>query len=158
MTGVSVRLRLMVCGLMVLAAVSACTSSPDTPDTPAPPAGVSTAASPPPWTEPAAYGFVVDRRCDSGPSLGIYRVAVKDHAVAGVSRIDGKTASGEEEIEVPTLAGLLELAQTAIDDGADATTTFDTADGHPVAISINRAEEATGGADCFVISEYTPGG
>ena len=83
-------------------------------------------------------------------------VAVQDHTVSGVSRIDGKTAAGEEEIEVPTLAGLLELAQTAIDDGADATTTFDTADGHPIQVSINRAEEATGGADCFIVTEYQP--
>ena len=147
-----------MCGVMVLVAVSGCTSSAEEPGTSAPSASVSTAGSPPPWTEPADYGFVVERKCDSGPSLGIYRVAVQDHAVAGVSRIDGKTASGEEEIEVPTLAGLLELAQTAIDDGADATTTFDAADGHPVNVSINRAEEATGGADCFIVSEYTPAG
>jgi uncharacterized protein DUF6174 len=143
----------MVCGLVALAAMGGCTSSAEEPT---PPTGVSTAASPPPWTEPADYGFVVDRKCGSEPSLGVYRVAVKDHAVAGVSRIDGKTAAGEEEIEVPTLAGLLELAQTAIDDGADATTTFDTGDGHPINVSINRAEEATGGADCFVVTEYTP--
>lgn len=143
----------MICGFVVLAAMGGCTSSPNTP----PPTFVSSAASPPPWTEPADYGFVVDRKCGSGPSLGVYRVAVQDHAVAGVSRIDGKTASGEEEIEVPTLAGLLELVQTAIDDGADASTTFDTADGHPITISINRAEEATGGADCFVVTEYSPG-
>jgi hypothetical protein len=143
----------MVCGFAVLAAMGGCTSSADTP----PPTFVTTAASPPPWTEPADYGFVVDRKCDTGPSLGVYRVAVKDHAVAGTSRIDGKTATGEEEIEVPTLAGLLELAQTAIDDGADATTTFDAADGHPINVSINRAEQATGGADCFIVTEYTPG-
>jgi hypothetical protein len=148
---------LTVCGTMVLVAVSGCTSQAEKPDTSGPSAAVSTAGSPPPWTEPADYGFVVDRKCDSGPSLGIYRVAVKDHAVAGVSRIDGKTAAGEEEIEVPTLAGLLELAQTAIDDGADATTTFDAAGGHPISVSINRAEEATGGADCFVVTEYAPG-
>jgi hypothetical protein len=145
---------LTVAGFMVLAAMSGCTSSADKP---APATSVTTAGSPPPWTEPADYGFVVERKCDTGPSLGRYRVAVQDHAVSGVSRIDGKTAAGEEEIEVPTLAGLLELAQTAIDDGADATTTFDTADGHPIQVSINRAEEATGGADCFIVSEYTPG-
>ena len=57
---------------------------------------------------------------------------------------------------MPTLGGLLELAQTAIDDGADATTRFDATDGHPIEVSLNRAEEATGGADCFLISDYTP--
>ena len=68
--------------------------------------------------------------------------------------MDGKTAEGEEEIEVPTLGGMLELVQTAIDDGADATTTYDPADGHPIAVAINRAEEENGGATCFKISEY----
>jgi hypothetical protein len=144
---------LAVCGLVGLVALSGCTESPDTPT---PVTSVSTAGSPPPWTEPPNYGFVVERKCEGGPSAGIYRVAVQDHAVSGVSRIDGKTAAGEEEIEVPTLAGLLELAQTAVEDGADATTTFDTADGHPIQVSINRAEEATGGADCFIVTEYAP--
>ena len=59
---------------------------------------------------------------------------------------------------MPTLGGMVELAQTAIDDGADAdaTTTNDAADGHPTAVTVNRAEEATGGAACFVISDYAP--
>ena len=152
---------LTVCGVMVLVAVSGCTSSAEEPGTSAPSASVSTAGSPPPWTEPADYGFVVERKCDSGPSLGIYRVAVQDHAVAGVSRIDGKTASGEEEIEVPSLGGLLEVAQTAADDGGAMTVKTDPADGHPVAISFDVSDgtdPAAGGegATCFLISEYAP--
>jgi hypothetical protein len=43
-----------------------------------------------------------------------------------------------------------------VDDGADATTTYDPADGHPTEVSINRAEEASDGASCFVVTEYAP--
>ncbi len=142
--------------LLVAAAVvtllAGCTSTPD--PGPTPPA--SAPASAPAWTEPANYTFVADRRCGDGPSLGRYRVLVTGGTVSSAERIDGRTAAGEEEIQVPTLGELLELASTAVEDGADATTAFDPADGHPVEVSINRAEEATGGADCFRISEYAP--
>lgn len=143
---------LMMSAAVLLAATAGCTSEAD------PVPVESAAASAPAWTEPANYTFVVDRKCGDQESLGKYRVSVADRQVAGTERIDGKTASGEEEIEVPTLGGLLELAQTATDDGADAVTKFDAADGHPIEVSLNRAEEATGGADCFLISEYTPAG
>ena len=143
--------------LLVAAALAAllagCTSSSE------PPPAATTAAAPasaPAWTEPANYTFVADRRCGDGPSLGRYRVLVTGGQVSSSERIDGRTAEGEEEIQVPTLGELLELARTAVEDGADATTAFDPADGHPVEVSINRAEEASGGADCFRISEYAP--
>jgi hypothetical protein len=120
------------------------------------PATATTAGSPPPWVEPASYGFVVDRKCGDGPSEGRYRVTVAGSEVTATERIDGKTAEGEEEIEVPTLGGMLDMAQTAIDDGADATTTYDGADGHPTEVTVNRAEADAGGAVCFVISDYAP--
>jgi hypothetical protein len=70
--------------------------------------------------------------------------------VTATERVDGKTAEGEEEIEVPTLGGMLEEAQTAIDDGAEATTKFDGADGHPIEVTINRDEQPV----CFVVTDY----
>lgn len=130
-------------------------SSPDEP-APAPAPASAAPASAPAWTEPANYTFIADRICAGGESLGRYRVTVTGGTVTASERIDGKTAEGEEEIQVPTLGELLDLASTAVEDGADATTAFDPADGHPVEVSINRAEEATGGADCFKISEYAP--
>jgi hypothetical protein len=136
----------------VVTLLAGCTSAPD----PGPAPAASAPASAPAWTEPANYTFVADRRCGDGPSLGRYRVLVTGGTVSSAERIDGRTASGEEEIQVPTLGELLELANTAVEDGADATTAFDPADGHPVEVSINRAEEDTGGADCFRISEYAP--
>ena len=142
---------LAAAALVVL--LAGCTSPSD----PAPAATTAAApASAPAWTEPANYSFVADRRCGEGESLGRYRVLVTGGTVSSSERIDGRTAEGEEEIQVPTLGELLELANTAVEDGADATTELDPADGHPVEVSINRAEEASGGADCFRISEYAP--
>ena len=132
--------------------LAGCTSSSE----PTPAATSAAPASAPAWAEPANYTFVADRRCGDGESLGRYRVLVTGGTVSSTERIDGRSAEGEEEIQVPTLGELLELASTAVEDGADATTVFDPADGHPVEVSINRAEEATGGADCFRISEYAP--
>ena len=145
-------MRHLLAAAAVVTLLAGCTSAPD----PGPAPAASAPASAPAWTEPANYTFVADRRCGDGPSLGRYRVLVTGGTVSSAERIDGRTASGEEEIQVPTLGELLELANTAVEDGADATTAFDPADGHPVEVSINRAEEATGGADCFKISEYAP--
>lgn len=146
-----------LCGIALVAALAGCTG--DEPVA-APPSFVAPASAPA-WTEPADYTFVADRQCEGRPSLGRYRVTVAAGAVTAVERIDGKTASGEEEIEVPSLGGLLELAQTAADDGGAMTVKADPADGHPVLISFDVSEggEAAAGeetATCFVISDYAP--
>jgi Family of unknown function (DUF6174) len=135
--------------IAALVLLAGCTSSPQE-------KAPVTAGSPPPWVEPGNYSFVVDRKCGDGPSDGKYRVTVANSEVSATERVDGRTAEGEEEIEVPTLGGMLEEAQTAIDDGADATTKFDAADGHPIEVTMNRSEGDAGGAVCFVISEYKP--
>jgi hypothetical protein len=137
--------------VVLVAGLAACTGD----DKPAAP-GASAAApagSAPVWKEPVNYAYVVDRRCDDKPSEGIYRVTVQGQKVAGIERIDGKTASGQEEIELPTLGGLLDLAQTAADDGGEMTTKVDPADGHPLAVTFDVSEGA-GEASCFVITEY----
>ncbi|MEU7902562.1 DUF6174 domain-containing protein [Actinoplanes sp. NPDC049118] len=139
----------LLCGIALVAAVAACTDDPPAATGPSP----SAAASAPVWHEPMNYAYVVDRRCGSGPSEGVYRVTVRGSAVASVERIDGRTAVGEEEVELPTLGGLLDLAQTAADDGGEMTTSADPADGHPVAISFDVSEGA-GTPTCFVITEY----
>ena len=147
-----------LCGIAFVAALAGCT---DGEPAAAPQPSFVTPASAPAWTEPENYAFVADRQCEGRPSLGRYRVTVTAGQVAGVERIDGKTASGEEEIEVPTLSGLMELAQNAADDGGAMTVKTDPADGHPVLISfdVSDGSETAGeeAASCFVISDYTPG-
>jgi hypothetical protein len=149
-----VRYARALCGIALVAALAGCT---DDEPAAAPPTSVAP-ASVPAWTEPADYAFVADRQCEGGPSLGRYRVTVTGGEVAAVERIDGRTASGEEEIEVPTLTGILELARTAADDGGSMTVKADPADGHPVqvAFDVSEAGEAEG-ATCFLISDYAPG-
>jgi Family of unknown function (DUF6174) len=139
-----VKLRIAVPAVALLAA--GCTS------TPTPQVDVPVLGSPPAWTEPAGYSFVADRKCGDQPSQGRYRVTVRDGEVAGTERIDGRTAEGEEEIEVPTLGQLKDLATTATEDGAAATVSLDPADGHPTEVRITRETE-----ECFVVSEYRVG-
>ena len=149
------RLKLALCGVALVLSISACTSShADSHSGASATAGASGAASPPAWTEPAKYGFVLERQCNRGPSMGRYRVAVENGKVVTAERIDGKTAVGEEEIEVPSLSGLLDLAQTAADDGGEVTTSRDPVDGHPTAVSFNVSDEGTDGASCFLVSDY----
>jgi hypothetical protein len=150
-----VRYARALCGIALVAALAGCT---DDEPAAAPPSFV-TPASAPAWNEPADYTFVAERQCDGAASLGRYKVTVTAGAVAGVERIDGKTASGEEEIEVPTLSGLLELARTAADDGGAMTVKADPADGHPVAVSFDVSDGTEpAAATCFVISDYAPRG
>ncbi|BFU45862.1 hypothetical protein KRMM14A1004_40990 [Krasilnikovia sp. MM14-A1004] len=154
---VSVRLKVTLCGLAAVAALGACTSSPsEHPKFAGGSSAPATTGSAPAWHEPAAYGFVVERRCGQGPSLGRYRVAVQDGHVVRTDRIDGRTAAGEEEIEVPALGELLTLAQTAADDGGAVTTTFDPVDGHPTAVSFSVTDQQDADGSCFLVSEYAP--
>jgi hypothetical protein len=145
-------------GLVLVAALAfagGCTSSPDAEPQPGP----ATPASPPAWTEPADYGFVLERRCEGRESLGTYRVTVVGGEVAEAERIDGRTAKGEEEIEVPTLGGLLDLARTAAEDGGRMATSVDPVDGHPVAVSFDVSESGDDADNtCFRVTEYAAKG
>ncbi|GAA2468140.1 DUF6174 domain-containing protein [Winogradskya humida] len=140
-------------GVVLLALAAGCTSSADEGKPDARPA--VTAGSPPPWTEPANYTYTVERKCDGKESLGVYRVTVAGGEVSNIERTDGRTATGEEEIELPTLGGLVDLAQTAADDGGKMTTSSDPADGHPVAIAFDVSDAGDNEDNtCFVISDY----
>ena len=150
---VIVRTAWAVAGLAAVTLAAGCTSPPDAPPTPGP----TTSASPPAWTEPADYRFVVERRCEGRESLGVYRVTVEGGQVRTSERIDGRTASGEEEIQVPTLGGLLDLARTAAEDGGRMSTSADPVDGHPVTVTFDVSEGGDNAEDtCFHISEYAP--
>ena len=152
--GSIVRTGWAVAALAVVVVAGGCTSEPDARPQPGP----ATPASPPAWTEPADYGFVLERRCEGRESLGIYRVTVQDGQVARAERIDGRTAKGEEEIEVPTLAGLLDLARTAADDGGRMSTSADPVDGHPVTVAFDVSETGDNADNtCFHVTEYAPG-
>jgi hypothetical protein len=173
-----VRLTWALGGFVLVAVAGGCTShSAGTPTwgtaaSAAPSAAPIEADAAPPYTEPAAYGFVLRRGCDDAKPLGRYRVTVRNGAVVTSDRLDtpvvqpqssadvdlGPVAGdGEEEIEVPTLGELADMAQTAADDGGKVSRTFDGKDGHPVKVTINVADDAASAAtECFAVSDYAP--
>jgi hypothetical protein len=142
-----VRLTPHLAAAVLVALLAGCTSASG------PSAPPTVAGSAPAWTEPAKYGFLLERKCDNGPSRGRYRVAVQNGEVVTADRIDGTTAQGEEEIEVPSLSGLLELARTAGEDGGAVSTSVDPRDGHPTAVSFDVSD---GDPSCFLITDYAP--
>jgi hypothetical protein len=89
-----------------------------------------------------------------GPAMGTYDVTVADGEIVTADRV-GAPASGEEEIEVPTLSGLISMARTASDD-AEVTTKYDPADGHPLEVTIDIGAEDSDGACCFTVTGYRP--
>jgi hypothetical protein len=161
--------RIALAGIALVAVAGGCTDS-GTPTATASFVAPVAASSAPAWTEPASYHFVLTRGCDAAKPLGRYRVAVRNGAVATTQRLDRAeaepsssaavdlgpaTGQDGEEIEVPTLRGLLDLVQTAADDGGEVTETFDATDGHPVKVSFNVSDNASAGdAECFTVSEY----
>jgi hypothetical protein len=164
----------MRCGLAVggLALAAGCTSDPAEPAWSGPsgkgPSGsASSAGAPAPeFREPVSYAYVLARGC--GTPLGRYRTTVRNGAVVTAERLDAvvpaspgnpavdpgpATGQDGEEIEVPALGELLEMARTAAEDGAEVNTTLDAADGHPVKVEITVPEED---AECFTVSDYAP--
>ncbi|MCU7723386.1 hypothetical protein ODJ79_06655 [Actinoplanes sp. KI2] len=170
------RLGLALSGVAAVALVGGCTAHSGSPtfhgaDSTAPSAPAA-AGSAPPFTEPASYTFTLTHGCDDASPLGRYRVAVRSGAVTSSQRIGGSAApstatssdadlgpvNGQngEEIDVPTLAGLRDMAQTATDDGGQVTTTYDGTDGHPVKVIINVSDEGPSGDDCWSVTDYAP--
>ncbi|GAB2588891.1 hypothetical protein Aab01nite_42380 [Paractinoplanes abujensis] len=153
-------LRKLPWAVALVALAAGCTSSDPSPA----PTG-TTAASPPAWSEPASYSYVLTRGCDAAQPLGRYQVKVASGVVSSADRLDATavspsagadedlgpaTGDSGEEIEAFTLSELVEMAKTATDDGAEVATTYDTADGHPVKVSIDVGE----GPECWNVSDY----
>ncbi|SDT61701.1 hypothetical protein [Actinoplanes derwentensis] len=156
-----------LCALVLVGLAGGCTSDPADP-APAASGREESAAAPPAWTEPAAYTFTLVRGCDEAAPVGRYQATVKDGVVTGATRSGGPAASAApsaevdlgpvtgdegEEIDVPALGQLLEMATTAQEDGAEVTTEFDQADGHPVKVSIN-VTDTPAGAECWTVADY----
>ncbi|MEU8241953.1 hypothetical protein AB0C07_27180 [Actinoplanes missouriensis] len=164
------RLERALCAVVLVALVGGCTSDEKEPafSDPAPSSSAAPVGSAPAWTEPAAYSFVLTRGCDPNTPLGKYQATVSGGAVSSAERIGADAASPSasaevdlgpvtgqegEEIEVPTLAQLVEMARTATEDGAEVATEYDAADGHPVTVSIN-VTDTPDGAECWTVSDY----
>jgi len=172
-----VRLGLVLGGVALVAFAAGCSShsssgSPTWNGSPSASAPAATVAgSAPPFTEPASYSFTLTRGCDAASPLGRYQVTVHSGEVTKSDRIGatvrpsastdvdlGPVAGQDgEEIEVPTLGELRDMAQTATDDGGQVTTTYDGKDGHPVKVIINVSDGgAAGDNECWTVADYAP--
>jgi hypothetical protein len=170
-----VRFERALCAFALVGVVAGCSSSSDDPKFTEP--ATSASAAPvrggpaPAWTEPASYSFVLTRGCDPAKPTGKYQATVKSGQIATSSRVGGAAAApgpsadvdlgpvtgGEgEEIEVPTLKELVDMAQTSAEDGGEVATEYDGADGHPVKVTVNVTGEASG-AECWIVSDYKAG-
>lgn len=162
----------MVAGLALVAAAGGCTSSGKPEPGPSFVEGVPASAAPH-WAEPSSYQYVLTRGCDAAAPLGRYQVTVQGGQVATSTRLDhpdaspsagadvdlGPVTGAGEEIQVPTLSGLLKLAQTASDDGGHITEAFDAADGHPVKVTFNTSDnDDPAKSECFAVTGYTTAG
>ncbi len=162
-----VRVGLALSGVAVAAVLSGCSSHAASPS----PSGATPAAggSAPPFTEPAAYSYLLTRGCDASSPRGRYRITVQDGDVTKSERLDAPAPASPsapdvdlgpmvgqdgEEIEAPTLPGLLSMAQTAADDGGAVTTVLDSRDGHPDKVTIDVGDGS--GPECFSVSEFAP--
>ncbi|BCJ45589.1 hypothetical protein GCM10010168_90070 [Actinoplanes ianthinogenes] len=164
-----------LCAVALVGAIAGCSSSssdePRFSEPSATAAGAAAAGSAPAWTEPGGYSFVLTRGCDPAKPLGRYQATVKSGQVTDYSRVGASAAdpgasaavdlgpiTGDEgeEIEVPSLGQLVEMAQTSADDGGEVNTEYDATDGHPVKVTINVSDDP-GAAECFLISDYKAG-
>lgn len=155
-----------VAGLAGCVDEPASSGAPATPGAGATPRASATAGPPPQrpgagpaWTEPAAYGFVLDSSCGERALIGRFRVAVNAGRVIRVDPLDEPAERAVQIREgelVPTLGQLMAEVRTAEEDGADvARTDVDPGDGHPTAVRIDRDANSTDDELCYAISEYT---
>lgn len=153
-------------GLIALATIAGATGCSDKPAAAPGPTGSAAApaavpASAPAWKEPPVYGFVLDSSCGERNLTGRFRVSVGNGRVTRLEGLDeaGKKAAETTESElVPTLGQLLEIAQTARDDGADLVQAdVDPADGHPSKLQIDPDSTVDADESCYVVSEYAVG-
>ena len=151
------QIRGVLYGAILLMAAAGCAGQPA-----GTPTAVRPSPAPPAWTEPAAYRFTFESSCGEQPLIGRFRVDVTD---GGVDTIRGLDEAGKRAVMlrianlVPTLGQMVADAEQARADGADEVVIErDPADGHPVAIRVDRDRNAVDDETCYTISDYTIGG
>jgi len=153
---VRVQIRGVSYGAILLMAAAGCAGQPT-----GTPTAVPSSPAPPAWTEPAAYRFTFESSCGEQPLIGRFRV---DVAGGVVDRTRGLDQAGKRALMlrianlVPTLGQMVADAEQARADGAEVVVERDPADGHPVAVRVDRDRTATDDETCYTISDYTIGG
>lgn len=137
---------------VLLCPTAACDSSasPETGETSAEPLGAA-------WREPASYAYTLTTTTQV--LAGTFRVAVRDGAVTSAVGLDADSRDQLQRWhdEVPTIGALLERLRQARSEGAHIAEAEYAADGHPVRITLDIAENAIDDEALYVLDSYTPG-
>ncbi len=113
------------------------------------------------WDVPESYTFTLDSSCGERALIGRFKITVADGAVEAVEGLDESGRSMLDhgfDDEIPTLTELLEEAETARSEGADAVEVDRVSDGHPTRIDIDWDTNAVDDEACYRITEYSPAG
>ncbi|WP_369173024.1 DUF6174 domain-containing protein [Streptomyces sp. R28] len=110
------------------------------------------------WQEPASYTYTLRSSEGERSLLGIFRITVRDGAVAEAVGLDDSGRRVVEDVPdaVPTIGALLDELDQARRDDADTAEADYAADGHPVRISLDWEENAIDDEALYVISAYEP--
>jgi hypothetical protein len=123
--------------------------------------GLTMPATPPAWTEPAAYKFTLKSSCGQGALEGTFQSVVKNGVVVqnvGLDAAARKALMLRLSKLVPTLGEIEAEVSTARRQGADEVVVeHDPADGHPTAARIDPDKDALGDEYCYEISDYSVG-
>jgi hypothetical protein len=125
------------------AALAGCDDSPSRPGS----AASITAA----WTEPDHYAYTLLSSCGERGGLGLFRVWVRDGAVARAEPL----RQGSDLLplsDMPTIGDLLRSAAEAQGDGADKVLVTRAPDGRPRRVSIDYLAKAIDDEACYRIT------
>ena len=101
-------------------------------------------------TIPDSYRYVLESSCGERGFLGRYRIVVRDGAVASVKNLNDDYPYQPDVAEVPTLAGLLEKAESV---GPQAVVDLDLdGAGLPKYLEIDHEPNADDDEECYEVS------
>ncbi len=150
--------RNVVYGVAVVTALGGCADQTTVKDTTP---GVRMPATPPAWSEPAAYKFTLKSSCGQGTPEGTFQSVVQGGLVVQNTALDepARKALGLKLAKlVPTLGQIETEASSAQKSGADEVVIdHDAADGHPTKVRIDPKKDTKGDEYCYAISDYSVG-
>lgn len=100
---------------------------------------------------PDSYRYVLESSCGERGFLGRYRVVVRDGVVVSVKNLNDDYPSQPDVAEVPTLAGLVDMAES-VSSEAVVSLTLDGA-GLPRTLEIDHLPNAIDDEECYEVSE-----
>lgn len=131
-----------------LSGVVACSTDADTANDEPPSSTVTSEETP--AAIPGSYRYVIESSCGERGFLGRYRVVVRDGGVVSVKNLNDDYPYQPDFAEVPTLAGLVEKAESA-EPQAVVDLVLDES-GLPRSLEIDHVPNAIDDEECYEVS------